>query len=219
MQMGLRAGIEHGKKGLCVEQLAAYNPSAEEDYTAAIQELRNVEFPLVAQLSADKDASIEAIMDLLRLDESLARLPGMSDLQPEIDQLMVPVHRKEDQAVIGTRALTLSLGFSQGRIEKIRRNMVDRRSALEGVLNSLFGPQLHEDVIDEAGTSGASPLVTSVSTLSTTFATAIPIPSVSIEDYNVTGEDGQPQGQGARGASIGDALDQELTEEDFNFSA
>ncbi|GKG55543.1 hypothetical protein Tco_0572183, partial [Tanacetum coccineum] len=35
MQDGLAAGIDHGKRGRSLEDLVAYNPSAEEDYSFA----------------------------------------------------------------------------------------------------------------------------------------------------------------------------------------
>ncbi|GJR33733.1 hypothetical protein Tco_1209417 [Tanacetum coccineum] len=48
-----------------------------------------------------KDASVENIINLLRLEGPLADAPGMSDLQPDIEQLNVPIHRSEDQNLIG----------------------------------------------------------------------------------------------------------------------
>ncbi|GKA68865.1 hypothetical protein Tco_0768782 [Tanacetum coccineum] len=42
MQDGLAAGIEHGARGRRLEDLVAYNPSMEEDYNAALQELHLV---------------------------------------------------------------------------------------------------------------------------------------------------------------------------------
>ncbi|GKE20609.1 hypothetical protein Tco_1432121, partial [Tanacetum coccineum] len=38
MQDGLEAGIDHGKHGRNLEDLVAYNPSAEEDYNSSLQE-------------------------------------------------------------------------------------------------------------------------------------------------------------------------------------
>ncbi|GJR78643.1 hypothetical protein Tco_0580476 [Tanacetum coccineum] len=83
MQVGLEAGIEHGKQGRRLEELVAYNPSAEEDYNTALRELRAVEFSLLADLKSNKDASIEAVMNLLRLSDPLANLHEMSGLQPD----------------------------------------------------------------------------------------------------------------------------------------
>ncbi|GKD50908.1 hypothetical protein Tco_1279884 [Tanacetum coccineum] len=87
MQDGLEAGIDHGKHGRNLEDLVAYNPSAEEDYNSSLQELCAVDFSLRVELKSQKDTSVETIMDLLRLESPLANAPGMSDLQPDIDQL------------------------------------------------------------------------------------------------------------------------------------
>ncbi|GJW69046.1 hypothetical protein Tco_0123470, partial [Tanacetum coccineum] len=65
MQDGLAAGIKHGVAGRNITDVAAYNPSAESDYVAAVNALQNVSFPLLAQLEAYKDASMADIMDLL----------------------------------------------------------------------------------------------------------------------------------------------------------
>ncbi|GJV27893.1 hypothetical protein Tco_1384341 [Tanacetum coccineum] len=109
MQDGLAAGIEHGMHGRKLEDLVAYSPSAEEDYRAALQELRSVYFALLAELKSHKDASVEAIMSLLRLESPLTDAPGMSDLQLDEDQLMVPIHRTEDQVVLGSTSLSFAL--------------------------------------------------------------------------------------------------------------
>ncbi|GKG19789.1 hypothetical protein Tco_0376888, partial [Tanacetum coccineum] len=56
MQDGLVAGIEHGTHDRSLEDLVAYNPSTKEDYNAALQELRSVDFSLLAELKSHKDA-------------------------------------------------------------------------------------------------------------------------------------------------------------------
>ncbi|GKA20121.1 hypothetical protein Tco_0700110 [Tanacetum coccineum] len=93
MQEGLAAGIEHGQAGRCLTDLEAYIPSAEDDFNSAIRELRDLNFPLLQELSTKKDASTWDIMNLLRLDDAVAETLGMTDLQPDASQLMVPVHR------------------------------------------------------------------------------------------------------------------------------
>ncbi|GKC56017.1 hypothetical protein Tco_1083615, partial [Tanacetum coccineum] len=40
------------------------------------------------------------IRNLLHLEGPLADAPGMGDLQPDIEQLKVPIHRSEDQNLI-----------------------------------------------------------------------------------------------------------------------
>ncbi|GJX79602.1 hypothetical protein Tco_0327751 [Tanacetum coccineum] len=65
---GLAAGIERGQAGRCLTNLEAYIPSAEDDFNSAIRDLRDLNFPLLQELSNNKDASTWDIMDLLRLD-------------------------------------------------------------------------------------------------------------------------------------------------------
>ncbi|GJV53001.1 hypothetical protein Tco_1448742 [Tanacetum coccineum] len=130
---GLAAGIEHGAHGRSLVDLVAYNPSAEEDYNAALQELRSLDFSLLAELKSHKDASVETIMNLLRLESPLVDAPGMSDLQPDVDQLMVPIHRSEDQA--GSTFQT-SLLFASG---------VSSRYRVEADQEKYFGASVFTD--------------------------------------------------------------------------
>nr|GFD36159.1 hypothetical protein [Tanacetum cinerariifolium] len=60
--------------------IAAYNPSMEADFNSALQELCEIDFPLLAKLKSHKDTSVEDIMNLLRLEGPLADAPGMGDL-------------------------------------------------------------------------------------------------------------------------------------------
>ncbi|GJW80204.1 hypothetical protein Tco_0144179 [Tanacetum coccineum] len=88
MQEGLAAGIEHGQAGRCLTDLEAYIPSTEADFNSAIRDLRDRNFPLLQELSNKKDASTWDIMDLLRLDDAVAETLGLTDLQPDVSQLM-----------------------------------------------------------------------------------------------------------------------------------
>ncbi|GJS84739.1 hypothetical protein Tco_0751280 [Tanacetum coccineum] len=142
-KMALRLVSSMGPHGRSLEDLVAYNPSAEEDYNAALQELRSVDFSLLVELKSQKDASVETIMNLLCLESPLVDAPGMSNLQPDVDQLMVPIHRSEDQAVLGA-----------------------------------------------VGTSNVLPAaVATITALSTTFAFASTVPSVSVDDYIIADEE------------------------------
>nr|GEW91643.1 putative transposase (putative), gypsy type [Tanacetum cinerariifolium] len=76
MQEGLSAGITHGAEGRKLTDVAAYNPSAETDYLSALQRLQSVNFSLITELKANKDASVETIMNLLRLEDALAEKLG-----------------------------------------------------------------------------------------------------------------------------------------------
>ncbi|GJT61764.1 hypothetical protein Tco_1005297 [Tanacetum coccineum] len=93
----------------CLTDLEAYIPSAEVDFNSAVHELRDLDFSLLQELSNKKDASTWDIMDLFRLDDVVAEALGMTDLQPDVSQLMVPIHHKQDRVVIGNQALSVAL--------------------------------------------------------------------------------------------------------------
>nr|GEV36559.1 reverse transcriptase domain-containing protein [Tanacetum cinerariifolium] len=137
---GLSGGITHGAEGRKLTDVAAYNPSAKADYLSALQCLQSVNFSLIAKLKANKDASVETIMNLLRLKDALAESLGLVESQPHVDQLMVLVHRSPDQCVIGPSALSLSLDVSSSRVQKIKENIANHVSALRGVFVPLFEP-------------------------------------------------------------------------------
>ncbi|GJU47290.1 hypothetical protein Tco_1204556 [Tanacetum coccineum] len=88
MQDGLAAGITHGKEGRVFMDVASHNPSAEGDYVSALQQLQNVNFPMLAELRSKKDASVETLMDTLHLEGPVAKKLGLNELQPNVDQLM-----------------------------------------------------------------------------------------------------------------------------------
>ncbi|GJW16587.1 hypothetical protein Tco_0024023 [Tanacetum coccineum] len=72
-QMMLAAGYElKGSAGRCLTDLKAYIPSAENDFNSAICDLRDLNFPLLQELFNKNDASTWVIMDLLRLDDTVA---------------------------------------------------------------------------------------------------------------------------------------------------
>ncbi|GJX56560.1 hypothetical protein Tco_0286457 [Tanacetum coccineum] len=124
MQSGLSAGIDHGKE---------------------------VDFPLLVELRSHKDASVEDIMNLLRLEGPLADAPGISDLQPDVEQLMLPIHRSEDQVVLGETSLSFALSIAHSRVEKIRENITAQRSALVDVWVPLVEPLSAENLWVQKG--------------------------------------------------------------------
>ncbi|GKC62540.1 hypothetical protein Tco_1095138, partial [Tanacetum coccineum] len=52
MQDGLAAVITHGQEGRVLTDVVAFNPSAEDDFTSALQEVQNVNFSLLAKLQS-----------------------------------------------------------------------------------------------------------------------------------------------------------------------
>ncbi|GJS10171.1 hypothetical protein Tco_0366967 [Tanacetum coccineum] len=116
MQDGLAAGIAHGKKGTVLTDVAAHNPFAEVDYVSALQQLQPLNFPLLAELKSNKDASVKTVMDILHLEDPVAEKLGLNELQPNVDQLMVPIHSSPNRVVIGAIALSLALDVSSSRV-------------------------------------------------------------------------------------------------------
>nr|GEY58597.1 hypothetical protein [Tanacetum cinerariifolium] len=138
MQKGLSASITHGAEGRKLTDVATYNPSTEADYLFALQCLQSVNFSLIAKLKANKDARVEKIMNLLCLEDALAEKIGLVESQPNVDQLMVPIHHSLDQRIIGASALLLPLDVSSSRVWKIKENITNHVSDLHGV----FSPYL-----------------------------------------------------------------------------
>ncbi|GKA51853.1 hypothetical protein Tco_0745049, partial [Tanacetum coccineum] len=165
MQSGMSANIDHGKAGRSLADVVAYNPAAEADYYSALQRLR---------------------------ESPLADAPGMSDLQPDVEQLMLPIHRPEDQVVLGKTSLSFALSVSHSRVEKVRENILAQWSALVDVWVPLVDPLSAKNLMGAAGTSNSVPsTVVTTTALSTTFASTSSVPPITIEDYEIACTDGQ----------------------------
>ncbi|GKE57935.1 hypothetical protein Tco_1497120, partial [Tanacetum coccineum] len=99
--------------------------------------------------------------------------PGMSDLQPNVEQVTLPIHRPEDQVVLGETSLSFSLSVAHSQVEIIRENVVAHRSALIDILVPLVDPLSAENLIGTSTTPGhVSAAVVTTKALSTTFASA-----------------------------------------------
>ncbi|GJZ62979.1 hypothetical protein Tco_0619400 [Tanacetum coccineum] len=207
MQDGLAAGITHGQEGRVLTDVAAFNPSAESDYISALQELQDVNFSLLAELKSNKDASTETLMNILRLEEPLAERLGLNESQPHADQLLVPIHHSPDRTVVGATSLLFSLDVSRNRVQKIKDNIANHRSALRDVFIPLVEPLSSAALEGTEGTSGTAPETTTA--LSVTFAFVSSIPPISTDDYDVMHVDGQ-EGTGADGQPFPNVDDAEL---------
>ncbi|GJS65452.1 putative reverse transcriptase domain-containing protein, partial [Tanacetum coccineum] len=119
MQEGLAAGIEHGQAERRLSDLEAYNPSAEADFNSSVRDLRGLYFPLLQELSAKKDASTWDVMDLLRLDDVVTKVLGMTNLQPDVGQLMVPVPERSKDFIAYCDASKKGLGVVLMQKEKV----------------------------------------------------------------------------------------------------
>ncbi|GKA25348.1 hypothetical protein Tco_0711457 [Tanacetum coccineum] len=136
-------------------------------------------------------------MNLLRLESPLTDAPGMSDLQPDVKQLMLPIHRSKDQVVLGETSLSFSLSVAHSRVEKIRENGAVQRSALVDVWVPLVEPLSAENLMGAVGTSDNVPAtVATMTALSSTFASTSSILPITIDDYEIASVDGQEDAQG-----------------------
>ncbi|GJT76639.1 hypothetical protein Tco_1043364 [Tanacetum coccineum] len=140
-------------------------------------------------------------MNLLRLEDTLAERLGLTELQPNVNQLMVPIHHSPDQRVIGATALSLSLDVSNSRIRKIRENIANHIFDLRGVFVPLSEPLSDTALEGAEGTPGAAPDTTTA--LYVTFISSSAIPPISTDDYEVAHADGQ-ESAGADGQAVVD---------------
>nr|GEY33594.1 hypothetical protein [Tanacetum cinerariifolium] len=116
------------------------NAILEKERNALDVKLQNVNFPLLAELKSNKDASIKTVMDILRLEELLVDKLGLDELQPNVDQLMVLIHRSLDKVVISATALSLALDVSSIRVRNIKENISNHISTLRDVFVPLAEP-------------------------------------------------------------------------------
>ncbi|GJV33087.1 hypothetical protein Tco_1393487 [Tanacetum coccineum] len=152
---------EPWKAGRGLVDVAAYNPSAEANYVSAVNALCDVDFPLLAQLESQKDASI-AEQHMLLIHRSArcpaAKTPKANQLQPSPEKLMLPIHRDD-----ASRCLSLS-----------------------DAMVPLIDPLSSENLVGEASTSRVLATATT-SALSTTFIQTRSVPPISVADYEVLG--------------------------------
>ncbi|GJZ66535.1 hypothetical protein Tco_0623231 [Tanacetum coccineum] len=94
MSEGLKYGVEHGKAGLELTAMEAYDLEADSKYVAALHHLKDLNYPLIDQLEQWKDAPLDVIMASLYLDSVTGEdAPQfIRDLHPSSSQLKIPVY-------------------------------------------------------------------------------------------------------------------------------
>nr|GEW62887.1 transposase (putative), gypsy type [Tanacetum cinerariifolium] len=149
------------KEGRVLTDVAAYNPSAEMDYVSALQQLQDVNFPLLAELKSNKDAT-----------------DG-------------PTHHSPDKTVVGASALSLSLDVSDARVRRIRENITSHRSFLHGVFVPLAEPFSAAALTGTKGTSDTAPGTTTAPSTTFVSASSIPpISTDDYEVVRLDGQEG-----------------------------
>ncbi|GKD81545.1 hypothetical protein Tco_1348384 [Tanacetum coccineum] len=69
---GLKYGIEHRKSGQDLANVEAYDPKANSKLVKALQDFKDLKYPMVDQLERLKDAPMELIMASLHLENPWA---------------------------------------------------------------------------------------------------------------------------------------------------
>ncbi|GKC40166.1 hypothetical protein Tco_1052550, partial [Tanacetum coccineum] len=159
MQYGMAVDIDHEKARRGLVDVATYNPSAEANYIFAVNALRAMNFPTLAQLESQKDASMADIMGLLHLE-------GPSGYWRDF--------------------FIFSLDIIHARVQRIRGDAASHRLPLSDAMVPLIESLSAENLIGEASTSGVSATATTTA-LSTTFIQTSSVPPISVADYEVSG--------------------------------
>nr|GEV00878.1 hypothetical protein [Tanacetum cinerariifolium] len=118
MQTGIVAGIDHRKARRGLAEVAAYDPFMDERYVSVVLAFRDLDFNFFSLLESQKDANIACIMDSLHLEGPSNETLKVSRLQPAYEQLLLPIHQKDDNAVIKETFLSESLNVVHDRVQK-----------------------------------------------------------------------------------------------------
>ncbi|GJQ97058.1 hypothetical protein Tco_0008197 [Tanacetum coccineum] len=134
------------KAGRGLVEVAAYNPAVKANYVAVVNALR---------------PAVES--------------PKANQLQPSPEQLMLPIHRPEDQVVIGETSLSFSLDVIHARVQRIRGDVAAHRLSLYDAMVPLIEPLSAKNLTGETSTSRV-PTTATTTALSTTFIQSSSIP-------------------------------------------
>ncbi|GJT40048.1 hypothetical protein Tco_0939913 [Tanacetum coccineum] len=94
MSEGLKYGVEHGKSGLELTAVEAYDPEADNNYVDVLHNLKDLNYPLIDELEQLKDAPLDVIIASLYLESDTGEdVPqSIRDLRPSSSQLKIPVY-------------------------------------------------------------------------------------------------------------------------------
>ncbi|GJS77155.1 hypothetical protein Tco_0727036 [Tanacetum coccineum] len=90
---------------------------------------------------------------------------------------MIPIHRLEDQVIIGETSLAFSLEVAHNRVQRVRGDAAARRLSLIDSILLLVEPLSARNLTGEASSSMDFTMAVTTS-LSTTFAQTNPAPTV-----------------------------------------
>nr|GEW82508.1 hypothetical protein [Tanacetum cinerariifolium] len=169
MQDGLKARIDHGKARRDLSVIEAYDPFAKAKYVDAVNAFRTMDFSLLFVLRSKKEACMADLMDSLCLEGPLVEILGAEELQPSLEQLMLPIHMVEDNVVLGETSLSFSLQVVHSRVQRVRGRIMKKRLLLTDVMVPLAEPLSSKSLIGKASTSIIPATAEPITILSTTF--------------------------------------------------
>ncbi|GJX96793.1 hypothetical protein Tco_0352591 [Tanacetum coccineum] len=96
MSEGLKYNIEYGKAGRDLADVDAYDPEANNKLDKALQDLKDLKYPMVDQLEKLKDAPMELIMASFHLESDTREdaPQWIRDVRPSSSQLKIPIYPK-----------------------------------------------------------------------------------------------------------------------------
>nr|GEU45480.1 hypothetical protein [Tanacetum cinerariifolium] len=106
--------------------------------------------------------------------------PEASQLQPSPEQLMVPIHRLEDQLIIEDTSLSFSLDVAHVRTQRIKVHIAARRLSLTDAMVPLLEPLSAKSLTGEASTFGFLVMTTALLTTFVQANTVPPTPSPEV---------------------------------------
>ncbi|GJV79331.1 hypothetical protein Tco_1515201 [Tanacetum coccineum] len=94
MSEGLQYGIEHGKAGSDLGDVEAYDLEANDKFVKALQDLKDLKYPIVNQLKRLNDSHIDLIIASLHLESDTREdaPQWIRDLRPSSSQLKIPIY-------------------------------------------------------------------------------------------------------------------------------
>nr|GEZ91437.1 hypothetical protein [Tanacetum cinerariifolium] len=187
IQAGLVSGIDHRKSERGLVDVASYDPFVEARYVSAVLAFHDLDIKILSQLESQKDASIADIMSLLCLEDLSAETLEVSRLQPSYEQLLLPVHRKEDNVVTEETSLSDSLDVVYAHVQKLKEGALSHRLSISDAIGVRADLLSSENIIGKASTLGVPVMAVATTDLAISFIAAniSSDPPISVVDYDM----------------------------------
>ncbi|GJW25780.1 hypothetical protein Tco_0039591 [Tanacetum coccineum] len=154
---GQRHYIKLRRAGRVLLRFCSYDPfrGGQVSFRCSLA-LHDLEFNFLSQLESQKDASIFDIMDSLYLEGPSVETPEVIRLQPAYEQLLLPIHQKEDNVIIGETSLSESLIVVHYRVQKVTECALSHRLSISEAKGLLVDPLSSENLIGLEYTLGCN---------------------------------------------------------------